>query len=115
MFIRIMLIRMNVKTLLAAPIAALAVAGCTTAVAAGPDHDRTVIVLGGTAAQSPAQIAQAQAVAERTGARNLRGDERPRTHDGGEPLGHPRPRLPRPVHGDPGRDDRERRASHDPA
>ena len=63
-----MLIRMNLRTLLAAPIAALAVAGCTTAVAAGPQHKRTVIVLGGEAAQSPAQIARAQAGAERTGA-----------------------------------------------
>ena len=63
-----MLIRMNIKTLLAAPIAALAVAGCTTAVAAGPHHDKTVIVLGGQAAQSPSQIARAQVLAERTGA-----------------------------------------------
>jgi hypothetical protein len=59
---------MNIHTLLAAPIAALAVAGCTTAVAAGPHHDKTVIVLGGHAAQSPVQIARAQAAAERTGA-----------------------------------------------
>jgi hypothetical protein len=59
---------MNIRTLVAAPIAALAVAGCTTAVAAGPHHDKTVIVLGGQAAHSPAQIELAQAVAERTGA-----------------------------------------------
>jgi len=63
-----MLIRMNPRKLLAAPIAALAVAGCTTAAAAGPHQDKTVIVLGGQAAHSPAQIERAQAVAERTGA-----------------------------------------------
>ena len=59
---------MNPRTLFAAPIAALAVAGCTTAVAAGPHRDKTVIVLGGEAARSPALIERAQAVAERTGA-----------------------------------------------
>ena len=59
---------MNIRTLLAAPIAALAVAGCTTAAAAGPHHDKTVIVLGGQAAHSPALIDRAQAEAERTGA-----------------------------------------------
>jgi hypothetical protein len=59
---------MNPRTLFAAPIAALAVAGCTTAVAAGPHDDKTVLVLGGQAARSPALIERAQAVAERTGA-----------------------------------------------
>ncbi len=59
---------MNIRTLVAAPIAALAVAGCATAAAAGPHHDETVIVLGGQAAHSPAQIERAQAAAERTGA-----------------------------------------------
>jgi len=59
---------MNFRTLFAAPIAALAVAGCSTAVAAGPHQDKTVIVLGGQAAHSPAAIDRAQAVAERTGA-----------------------------------------------
>ena len=59
---------MNIRTLLAAPIAALAVAGCTTAAAAGPHHDKTVIVLGGQAAHSPALIDRAQAEAARTGA-----------------------------------------------
>jgi basic membrane lipoprotein Med (substrate-binding protein (PBP1-ABC) superfamily) len=68
MFIRIMLIRMNLRTILAAPIAALAVAGCTTAAAAGPHHDKVVVVLGGEAAKSPALIERAQAAAERAGA-----------------------------------------------
>jgi hypothetical protein len=63
---------MNAKTLLAAPIAALAVAGCTTAVAAGPHHDKTVVVLGGDAAKSPAAIEQAKAAVARMDGATLR-------------------------------------------
>jgi basic membrane lipoprotein Med (substrate-binding protein (PBP1-ABC) superfamily) len=59
---------MNLRTTLAATAAALAAAGCATAAAEGPRQPKTVIVLGGQAARSPAQIERAQAVAEREGA-----------------------------------------------
>jgi len=53
---------------LTATLAVVAAAGCATAAAEAPHHDKTVIVLGGQAARSPALIDHAQAVADRTGA-----------------------------------------------
>src|SRR3954452_13469813 len=67
-FIRIMLIRMNLRRTFAATVAALAAAGCATAAAEGTHQDKTVIVLGGRAAQSPALIERAQKAAEGAGA-----------------------------------------------
>ena len=56
------------RTLAAVTLAALAAAGCAQAAAEGPHHDKVVVVLGGQAAHSPAQIERAQAAAERAGA-----------------------------------------------
>src|SRR3954470_6868301 len=64
-----MLIRMtHTRTMIAVTLAALAAAGCATAAAAGPDKPKVVVVLGGEAARSAAQIERAQAAAERAGA-----------------------------------------------
>src|SRR3954469_22770774 len=67
-FIRIMLIRMNLRKMLAAAVAALAAAGCATAGAEGTHQDKTVIVRGARAAHSPGLIDRGQAAAERAGA-----------------------------------------------
>jgi basic membrane lipoprotein Med (substrate-binding protein (PBP1-ABC) superfamily) len=56
------------RTSLAVALAAIAAAGCATAAAEGPHHDKVVVVLGGQAAHSPALIDRAQAAADRAGA-----------------------------------------------
>jgi ABC-type sugar transport system substrate-binding protein len=56
------------RSLAAVAVAALAVAGFATAAAEGPHHPKTVVVLGGQAAHSPALIERAQAAADRAGA-----------------------------------------------
>ena len=63
---------MNLRTILAAPLAAIAAAGRATAAAEGPHQPKTVVVLGGEAAKSPAMIAQAKAAVARMGDAQLR-------------------------------------------
>jgi hypothetical protein len=56
----------GIRTLLAAGVAAIAAAGCASVAEGG--QDKVLVVLGGTAAQSPALIEQARdAVANATG------------------------------------------------
>jgi basic membrane lipoprotein Med (substrate-binding protein (PBP1-ABC) superfamily) len=63
---------MNLRKTFAATVAALAAAGCATAAAEGPHHDKVVVVLGGEAAKSPAMIEQAKAAVARMDDAQLR-------------------------------------------